>query len=126
MCIANNSISPTISRQFKLVITCKNIVYWLLCRLNLIYEYFLHFLSFPSPWIFDIFSLIQDKPKVDLEVNLGKIQTPTPNYEGSYSNPVFIIKCLIDASPLESYEISIEGMFLKLNWNLITLKIIEL
>ena len=81
-----------------------------------------YFLSFPSPWIFDIFSLIQDKPKVDLEVNLGKIQTPTPNYEGSYSNPVFIIKCLIDASPLESYEISIEGMFLKLNWNLITLK----
>ena len=54
-------------------------------------------------------------PKVELEVNLGKIQTPTPNFEGSYSNPVFIIKCLIDASPLESYELSIEGMFLKLN-----------
>ena len=30
MCIANNSISPTISRQFKLVITCKNIVFQLL------------------------------------------------------------------------------------------------
>ena len=54
-------------------------------------------------------------PKVELEVNVGKIQTPTPDFEGSYSNPVFIIKCLIDASPLESYEVSIEGKFQKLN-----------
>ena len=65
-------------------------------------------------------------PKVELEVNVGKIQTPTPDYEGSYSNPVFIIKCLIDASPLESYEVFIGGTFQKLNWNLATLNIDEL
>ena len=46
-------------------------------------------------------------PKVELEVNLGKIQSASSDYEGS---PVFIVKCLIDASPLDSVDLTIEGM----------------
>ena len=47
-----------------------------------------------------------DMPKVELNVRLGKIR----DLSGGSTHPAFIIKCAIDASPLKSYDLSIEGM----------------
>ena len=47
-----------------------------------------------------------DMPKVELNVRLGKVR----DVSGGSTHPAFIIKCAIDASPLKSYDLSIEGM----------------
>ena len=48
-------------------------------------------------------------PKVELDVSLGKVQSSTEGYGGS-GKPMFILKCLIDAIPIKSFELSIEGI----------------
>jgi len=48
-------------------------------------------------------------PKVELDVRLGNVHSSTEDH-GDPGKPVFIVKCLIDASPIATYDLSIEGI----------------
>ena len=56
-----------------------------------------------------IFAIVVDMPKVELDVRLGNVHSSTEDH-GDPGKPVFIVKCLIDASPIKTYDLSIEGI----------------
>ena len=53
---------------------------------------------------------IPDKPSLAVGVSLAKRRHSETGYTGS-NEPVFIIKCVIDASPVEFYNLTVEGKY---------------
>ena len=54
---------------------------------------------------------IPDKPSLAVGVSLAKRRHSETGYTGS-NEPVFIIKCVIDASPVEFYNLTVEGKYI--------------
>ena len=54
---------------------------------------------------------LPDKPSLAVGVSLAKRRHSETGYTGS-NEPVFIIKCVIDASPVEFYNLTVEGKYI--------------
>ena len=73
-------------------------------RLNVEYYFFN---SYNKPFSY----FIPDKPSLAVGVSLAKRRHSETGYTGS-NEPVFIIKCVIDASPVEFYNLTVEGKYI--------------